>query len=57
MKKLAGVFTTPVVEGYQNIFNAQAQTLVDELKTKDGAKPFDIMHYLAYTTLEAICRE
>ncbi|KOB77079.1 Cytochrome CYP366D1 [Operophtera brumata] len=55
VKKLASVFSTSVVEGYQSVFNAQAQSLVDSLKSKEGSQPFDVMHYLARTTLEAIC--
>lgn len=40
------------------MFNAQAQKLVERLKEMAGRDPFDIANnYLAYTTLEAICRK
>ncbi|KAI5634881.1 cytochrome p450 domain-containing protein [Phthorimaea operculella] len=57
IKKLAGTFTGSIVEGYQEVFNAQAQRLVDKLKVEVGREPFDVMNkYLAYTTLETICQ-
>lgn len=46
------------VDSYQEIFNMQAQKLVDNMKTEVGGKPFDALQkYLAYTTLETICRK
>nr|QPF77622.1 cytochrome P450 monooxygenase CYP366A1 [Ostrinia furnacalis] len=57
IRNLAGTFNTTVVDGYQNVFNAQAQNLVRNLKKEVGAEPFDAMHkYLAYTTLETVCQ-
>ncbi|PZC74190.1 hypothetical protein B5X24_HaOG200063 [Helicoverpa armigera] len=57
IKKLAGTFTSSVVDGYLEIFNAQAHRLVENLKTEVGKGPFDVIHkYLAYTTLETICQ-
>uniref|UniRef100_A0A0K8TV78 Cytochrome p450 n=1 Tax=Epiphyas postvittana TaxID=65032 RepID=A0A0K8TV78_EPIPO len=57
IKKLAGTFTGSIVDGYQEVFNAQAHKLVENLKGEVGKKPFNIMHkYLAYTTLETICQ-
>ncbi|XP_049876097.1 cytochrome P450 4V2-like isoform X2 [Pectinophora gossypiella] len=56
IKKLGGTFTGTVVGGYQDIFNAQAQKLVQKLKTDAGKEPIDALHkYIAMTTLEAIC--
>ncbi|KAH9635970.1 hypothetical protein HF086_015544 [Spodoptera exigua] len=55
IKRLAGTFTSHVVDGYQDVFNVQAQKLVINLKTKVGKEPFDIMHTLAFSTLETIC--
>ncbi|XP_026321585.1 cytochrome P450 4V2-like [Hyposmocoma kahamanoa] len=56
IKKLAGTFTSNIVEGYQDLFNAQAARLVEKLKT-EGGEPFDVLDkYLAYTTLESICQ-
>nr|QGA73291.1 cytochrome P450 CYP4C1-like protein transcript variant 3 [Spodoptera frugiperda] len=56
IKKLAGTFTSSVVDGYQDVFNAQAEKLVVNLKTKVGKEPFDVMHSLAFATLETICQ-
>ncbi|KAF9805943.1 hypothetical protein SFRURICE_004155 [Spodoptera frugiperda] len=56
IKKLAGTFTSSVVDGYQDVFNAQAEKLVINLKTKVGKEPFDVMHTLAFATLETICQ-
>ncbi|XP_037293216.1 cytochrome P450 4V2 isoform X2 [Manduca sexta] len=56
IKKLGGTFTTSIVEGYQDVFNAQADKLVGRLKACVDKEPFDVMHDLAYTTLEAICQ-
>ncbi|XP_072944819.1 cytochrome P450 4V2-like [Epargyreus clarus] len=57
IKKLAGTFTGGTVEGFQDVFNAQAQKLVRGLKTQIGKAPFDVMQkYLAEITLEAICQ-
>ncbi|KAJ8712062.1 hypothetical protein PYW07_004904 [Mythimna separata] len=57
IKKLAGTFTSSVVDGYLGVFNAQTHRLVESLKTEVGKEPFDIIHkYLAYTTLETICQ-
>ncbi|CAH0694430.1 unnamed protein product [Spodoptera exigua] len=56
IKRLAGTFTSHVVDGYQDVFNVQAQKLVINLKTKVGKEPFDIMHMLAFSTLETICQ-
>lgn len=56
IKKLAGTFTGNIVDGYQDMFNAQAVKLIEKLKT-EGSEPFDVLEkYLAYTTLESICR-
>ncbi|XP_063386798.1 cytochrome P450 4c21-like [Cydia fagiglandana] len=57
IKKLAGTFVGPIVDGYQGVFNAQAQKMVDKLKGEVGNAPFDIMEkYLAFATLESICQ-
>ncbi|CAB3252918.1 unnamed protein product [Arctia plantaginis] len=57
IRKLAGTFSSSVVDGYLGVFNAQAKKLVDNLLMEVGQEPFDIMQkYLAYTTLEAICQ-
>ncbi|XP_047992701.1 cytochrome P450 4c21-like [Leguminivora glycinivorella] len=57
IKKLAGTFVGPIVDGYQDVFNAQAHKLVGRLKAEAGKGPFDIMEkYLAFATLETICQ-
>ncbi|KAL0821454.1 hypothetical protein ABMA28_004925 [Loxostege sticticalis] len=57
IKNLSGSFNSSVVDGYQAVFNAQAQKLVENMKKEVGAEPFDAMHkYLAYTTLETVCQ-
>ncbi|XP_028040784.1 cytochrome P450 4V2-like isoform X2 [Bombyx mandarina] len=56
IKKLSGTFTPSIVEGYQEVFAGRAADLVQRLKARTTEEPFDIMHDLAYTTLEAICQ-
>ncbi|XP_049875933.1 cytochrome P450 4c21-like [Pectinophora gossypiella] len=54
-KKLSGVFTTGIVDGYLDIFNAAAQKLVTMMKAEVGKEPFDISHkYVTKISLESI---
>ncbi|XP_049876095.1 cytochrome P450 4c21-like [Pectinophora gossypiella] len=54
-KKLSGVFSTNVVDGFQDIFNAAGQKLVTMMKAQVGTEPFDISHkYISIISLESI---
>ncbi|CAG9788514.1 unnamed protein product [Diatraea saccharalis] len=56
IKKIGGTFTSNIVNGYQEVFNRQAQKLVITLRGKVGSPPFNIIDHLAFTTLETICQ-
>ncbi|OWR55714.1 cytochrome P450 CYP366A1 precursor [Danaus plexippus plexippus] len=57
IKKIGGTFTRSVVNSYQEVYNAQARRLVEELRAHVDKPPFESMHCIAHRTLETICRE
>ncbi|XP_061379365.1 cytochrome P450 4c21-like [Danaus plexippus] len=56
IKKIGGTFTRSVVNSYQEVYNAQARRLVEELRAHVDKPPFESMHCIAHRTLETICQ-
>ncbi|CAH0720548.1 unnamed protein product, partial [Brenthis ino] len=56
IRKIGGTFIRSIVNGYQDIFNAQARKLVEQLKMEVNGLPFNARDYISHVTLETICQ-
>ncbi|XP_069363041.1 cytochrome P450 4V2-like [Maniola hyperantus] len=52
---LDSAFNQAVIEGFLDVFNAQARRLVEELATEAGKGPFDHLAYIRKNALETTC--
>ncbi|XP_045780381.1 cytochrome P450 4C1-like [Maniola jurtina] len=54
-KLINAAFSQVVLDGFQDIFNAQSRRLVQELEVEIGKGPFDHSHCIQHNALETLC--
>lgn len=55
---ISPVFNTNLVDHFFPVFNDKTEILIENLKKEVGkTKTFDLLDYMAPTTLDIICRE
>jgi cytochrome P450 len=50
-------FNPRILEGFVDVFNAQAQILIRKLAEEVGKGAFDVFHYVNLCSLDIICGE
>jgi cytochrome P450 len=56
-KLILPTFNPRILEGFVDVFSAQAQILVRKLAGEEGKGAFDIFHYVNLCSLDIICGE